>query len=130
MGILQQAVLKKKVAEIIEDRSKSELLFDLLPVLDDSSAGPKAKLYGLHAIVKAMIHVIKRGDMNDPATETKTYAESNLSNGWLSEVFDQTWSKLLTLISHDDIRLSQYALSSAFHFLVAKHEACISQQGK
>ena len=128
MGILQQAVLKKKVAEIIEDRSKSELLIDPLAVLEEPLAG--AKLRGLHAIVKAMLHVIKRGDMNDPVTETETYAKSNESNSWLSEVFDQTWNKLLTLISHDDIRLSQYALSSAFHFLVAKHEACISQQGK
>lgn len=112
--------LKSKVAEIIESKSKAELIIDLLAVLEEPST--TSKIRGIHALNKAFTHVIRRGDLH--VSEDK---EADKYKAWIREVFDQTWNKLLILISDNDSRLAHLALSTAVGFIVTKHEA--SNQG-
>ena len=111
--------LKTKVAEIIESKSKAELVIDLLAALEEPSI--TSKLRGIHALTKAIVHIIRRGDLNVHEGE-----ETDKYKIWVNEVFDQSWNKLLTLISHEDKRLSELALSTSIRFLVTKHEASTS----
>ena len=109
--------LKPVVAEIIESKSKAEKIIDLLAVLEEPSTS--SKVCGIHAVNKAWTHIIRRGDLNI----CKEKGLDDKYQKWISEVFEQTWNKLLLLVSDNDSRLSHLALSTAVGFIVTKHEA-------
>ena len=112
--------IKSKVTEIIESKSKAELLIDLLTILEEESISSKVK--GIHALNKAWTHVIRRDDLkivkSDEADKYKT---------WIREVFQQSWDKLTELIS-DDNRVSNLAISTTVGFIVTLHES--NNEGK
>ena len=113
--------IKSKVTEIIESKSKAELLIDLLTILEEESVSSKVK--GIHALNKAWTHVIRRDDLkidkNDDTDKYKT---------WIREVFQQSWSKLTELISDEDNRVSNLAISTTVGFIVTLHES--NNEGK
>ena len=111
--------LKAKVAKIIESKSNAELIIDILAILEENST--TSKLRSIHALNKTWTHIVRRGDLK--VTEEK----DNKYNQWIQEVFDQTCKKLITLISADDTRVSDLALSTVVGFVVTTHE--INNQG-
>jgi len=107
--------IKSKVTEIIDSKSKAELLIDLLTILEEESVSSKVK--GIHALNKAWTHVIRRDDLKiDKNDETDKYKT------WIREVFQQSWDKLTELISDDDNRVSNLAISTTVGFIVTLHE--------
>ena len=112
--------IKSKVAEIIESKSKAELLIDLLTILEEESISSKVK--GIHALNKAWTHVIRRDDLKIDKNETDKYKI------WIREVFQQSWSKLTELISDEDSRVSNLAISTTVGFIVTLHES--NNEGK
>ena len=113
--------IKSKVTEIIDSKSKAELLIDLLTILEEESVSSKVK--GIHALNKAWTHVIRRDDLKiDKNDETDKYKT------WIREVFQQSWNKLTELISDDDNRVSNLAISTTVGFIVTLHET--NNEGK
>ncbi len=107
--------LKSKVSQIIESKSKAELLIDILTVLEEDSTS--SKLRGVHALNKAWTHIIRRGDLKiTNGTEDDKYQT------WIREVFDQSWNKLLALITETDSRITNLAISTAVGVIVTSHE--------
>ena len=113
--------IKSKVTEIIESKSKAELLIDLLTILEEESISSKVK--GIHALNKAWTHVIRRDDLKIDEND-----ESNKYKTWIREVFQQSWSKLTELISDEDNRVSNLAISTTVGFIVTLHE--VNNEGK
>ena len=108
--------LKSKVAEIIESKSKAELLIDLLTILDEDSSSSKLKV--IHALNKAWTHVIRRGDLKPNKNE-----ENDKYKSWIRDVFQQSWNKLNELISNEDSRISNLVISTTVGFILTLHEA-------
>jgi hypothetical protein len=107
--------LKSKVAEIIESKSKAELLIDILTVLEEDSTS--SRLRGIHALNKAWTHIIRRGDLKITNSE-----ETDKYQTWIREVFNQSWDKLLALITETDSRITNLAISTVVGFIVTIHE--------
>ena len=107
--------LKSKVSEIIESKSKAELLIDILTVLEEDSTS--SKLRGIHALNKAWTHIIRRGDL-----QITNSTEDDKYQTWIREVFNQSWNKLMTLITATDTRITNLAISTAVGFIVTLHE--------
>ena len=107
--------LKSKVAEIIESKSKAELLIDILTVLEEDPTS--SKLRGIHALNKAWTHIIRRGDL-----KKTNDLENDKYQIWIREVFEQSWNKLLALITETDSRVTNLAISTAVGFIVTIHE--------
>ena len=108
--------IKSKVAEIIESKSKAELLIDLLAILEEDSSS--SKLRGIHALNKSWTHVIRRNDLKVNKSE-----EPDKYKTWIREVFQQSWNKLIELITHKDNRVSNLAISTTVGFIVTLHES-------
>ena len=106
--------LKAKVAKIIESKSNAELIIDILAILEENST--TSQLRSIHALNKTWTHIVRRGDLKVTEEKDSKY------NQWIQEVFDQTCKKLITLISADDTRVSDLALSTVVGFVVTTHE--------
>lgn len=107
--------IKTKVAEIIDSKSKAEHLIDLLAALEEDSIS--SKLRGIHALNKSWTHVIRRGDLKVDKNE-----ESDKYKTWIREVFQQSWNKLTELISEDEAKVSNLAISTTVGYIVTLHE--------
>ena len=107
--------LKSKVAEIIESKSKAELLIDLLAILEEDSSSSKLKV--IHALNKAWTHVIRRGDLKTNKSE-----ENDKYKSWIRDVFQQSRNKLTELLSDEDNPISNLAISTTVGFFVTLHE--------
>ena len=59
--------LKNSVREIQEDKSKAKNLLDIVPLLKNAEEKKCPKLKVVHALQKALSHVIKRGEINQKA---------------------------------------------------------------
>jgi len=105
--------LKVKVNQIQEDKSKATLLLDILAFLDDSQGLKTGVLVkAIHAVSKAVLHIIKRGDFESENVKYKT---------WLEGVYDECWQRLLAFVpKSEDKRLCELALTTLMHFLKAR----------
>ena len=106
--------LKASVREILEDKSKAKNLLDILPCLREtpSSEAKCPRLKVVHAVQKALTHVIKRGDFDD--------GDNAKYKAWLAGVYDEAWNGLLSCVESTDKKLCVQAVSTLVHLWVAK----------
>ena len=111
--------LKAKVAEIIDSKSKVELITDIIFALDEKSNA--SKLRCIHALNKAWTHMIRRGDLN-------LNKDCDKSQTWIRSAFEQSCDRLIAHISVEDKRVTNLALSTVVGFVVTIHET--NNEGK
>jgi len=110
--------LKDSVREIQEDKAKAKNLLDIVQLLKNPEDKKCPKLKAVHALQKALSHVIDRGDFDDGNTKYRT---------WLTGVYDETWQCLLTCVDSLDRKLSTQSIATIMHLWAAKSN---SQKGE
>lgn len=113
--------IKKVTASIIEARSNTKLIPDLIKALDD----PELSRVALNSIAKVFTHWIKKGDLKaaseksaDPSDPAVTYSK------WLQEVFREAFDKITSLIDcpEHDKSFRELCLVIAMKFVVLCHQ--------
>jgi len=95
--------LKTLVREILEEKSKAKNLLDILPLLKGDEVERCPKLKVVHALQKALAHIIKRGDFEDGNAKYRA---------WLSGVYDEAWQCLLNCVDSPDKKLSTQSVAT------------------
>ena len=96
--MLSKTDIKTLTASIIEDRSKTKLIPDLIVALDDET-----KL-ALNGLVKVFTKLIRKGDLKAAdASASDNNAEDPVLkySKWLCQVFDEALKKITSMIKSE-----------------------------
>ena len=114
--------LKSLTASILEARSNTKKIPDLIEKLEDESVAKTA----LNCILKVFTTLVKRGDLR--AATNKEKQNSNDAavkySKWLLDVFEETFSKIANILeSASDKSFSDLAISTYMKLLVIGHDS-------
>ena len=114
--------LKSLTASILEARSNTKKIPDLIEKLEDESVAKTA----LNCILKVFTTLVKRGDLR--AATSKEKQNSNDAavkySKWLLDVFEETFCKIANILeSASDKSFSDLAISTYMKLLVIGHDS-------
>ena len=108
--------IKQLTASILESRSNTKKIPDLIKALDDKNVSKIA----LNSLVKVFTSLCKKGDLHidDQNEAIVKYSK------WLGEVFDETLAKLASLLDNEGENLiKELCLTSYVKLLVLSHKS-------
>lgn len=122
----QKCPLKALVSEVVESKEKGNKLLDLVAYLEESRDEPAKKIRALHAVSRAFVHVIRRGDLAGKDDGLKRAQ-------WVAEVLEEVRIKLLGLVvvpgnsvKKEEKRVSELAMTVFMQLLVVEHESLVA----
>jgi len=109
--------LKTLTESILASRSNTKQIPDLIKALDD----PSLTKFALNSLLKVFTNLCQKGDFavaDDKNEAVKKYSK------WLTEVFDETLSKIASIIASDKKQiLKELCLTSMMKLIVKSHDA-------
>ena len=108
--------LKTLTESILASRSNTKQIPDLIKALDD----PSLTKIALNSLLKVFTNLCQKGDFavaDDKNEAVKKYSK------WLTEVFDETLSKIASIIASDKKQiLKELCLTSMMKLIVKSHD--------
>ena len=108
--------LKTLTESILASRSNTKQIPDLIKALDD----PALTKIALNSLLKVFTNLCQKGDFavaDDKNEAVKKYSK------WLTEVFDETLSKIASIIASDKKQiLKELCLTSMMKLIVKSHD--------
>ena len=108
--------LKTLTDSVLASRSNTKQIPDLIKALDD----PALTKIALNSLLKVFTNLCQKGDF--AVADDKNEAVKKYSN-WLTDVFDETMSKIASIIASDKKQiLKELCLTSMMKLIVKSHD--------
>ena len=113
-----KAEIKDVVGKILEARSNTKLIPDLIQALSEKSTTKSA----LNGLLKVFTHLIKKGDLKPANTQNESDPAYKYST-WICKVFDEAFEKIVELIDQNDEQSCKIlCLTTSIKLLKLAHE--------